>query len=81
MTNSSVSEYGTPWWSVREPGMPERTSRSPKRPKRRRTPLPSSPYQVARIAFSVVGWPMIAGVHSTVWILAISAELIRRALS
>ena len=42
---------------------------------------PRSPYQFARMPNFVVGWAMIAGVHSTVWILAISAALIRRALS
>ena len=34
---------------------------------------PSSPYQFVRSARTVVGWAMIAGVQSTVWILAISA--------
>ena len=38
------------------------------------------PDQVARIAYLVVGWAMIAGVHSVVWIFAIRAALIRRAL-
>ena len=38
------------------------------------------PYQFARMPNFVVGCAMIAGVHSTVWIFAISAALIRRAL-
>lgn len=42
---------------------------------------PKTPNQLARIAKVVVGWAMIAGVQSMVWILAISATLIRRALS
>ena len=43
--------------------------------------LPRIPYQFARMPNCVVGWAMIAGVHSTVWIFAISAALIRRAFS
>jgi hypothetical protein len=39
------------------------------------------PHQFARIAYFVVGCAMIAGVHSTVWIFAISAAVTRRALS
>ena len=35
--------------------------------------LQGFPYQFARIAYLVVGWAMIAGVHSTVWIFAIRA--------
>ena len=34
---------------------------------------PSRPYQLACIPSTVVGWAMIAGVQSTVWIFAISA--------
>ena len=51
------------------------------RPNRRFTRSPASPHQFARMAIFVVGWAMIAGVHSTVWILASSAALIRRAWS
>ena len=40
---------------------------------------PSKPYQFTRMARFVVGCAMIAGVHSTVWIFAISAAMIRRA--
>ncbi len=40
---------------------------------------PSRPYQLACMAATVVGWLMTAGVHSTVWILAISAAVISRA--
>ena len=39
------------------------------------------PYQFARMPNFVVGCAMIAGVHSTVWIFAISAAVIRRALA
>ena len=42
---------------------------------------PTSPYQFVRSALTVVGWAMIAGVQSTVWIFAISAATTRRALS
>jgi len=43
------------------------------------TRSPASPNQFARIAIFVAGWAMTAGVHSTVWIFATSAALIRRA--
>jgi hypothetical protein len=51
-----------PWWSVAEPGIPPRTSFLLRLPSR----LPRMPYQFARIPYFVVGWAMIAGVHSTV---------------
>ena len=57
--------------------MPENSRR--RAPEARRPA--QQPHQVALIALTVVGWPMIAGVHSTVWILAISAELISRAFA
>ena len=57
--------------------MPPSTSFELRLPRR----LPRIPYQFARIAYRVVGCAMIAGVHSTVWIFAISAALIRRARS
>ena len=61
--------------------MPLSTSLGPTRPKRRLNPSPRMPHQFARMPQAVVGWAMIAGVHSTVWIFAMSAELTRRALS
>ena len=76
-----MSEYGTPWWSLGEPGMPLMTSLELMRPKRRFTHSEASPHHCACIAVTVVGWAMIAGVQSTVWIFAISAPLIRRARS
>ena len=49
------------------------------RPNRLWTRSPSSPNQLARIPATVVGLLITAGVHSTVWILASSAESTRRA--
>ena len=43
------------------------------------TRSPAIPYQLARMPISVVGCAITAGVHSTVWIFAISAAMIRRA--
>ncbi len=40
---------------------------------------PSMPYQLPCIAARIVGCGSTAGVHSTVWILAMTAELTRRA--
>jgi hypothetical protein len=40
---------------------------------------PARPNQLARIPVTVVGWLITAGVHSTVWIFAISAATISRA--
>ena len=57
--------------------MPPRTSFELRLPSR----LPRIPYQFARIPNFVVGCAMIAGVHSTVWIFAISAAVIRRAFA
>ena len=74
-----MSEYGTPYCSVGEPGMPLMTSLLLIRPNSRYTRSPARPNQFARIAIFVVGWAMTAGVHSTVWIFATSAALIRRA--
>lgn len=59
--------------------MPLMTSLLPIRPNTRFTRSPARPHQFARMANFVVGWLMTAGVHSTVWILAISATLISRA--
>ena len=42
---------------------------------------PNRPYQFARMAAATVGWGTSAGVHSTVWIFAITAAVIRRAVS
>jgi hypothetical protein len=61
--------------------MPLSTSPRPMRPNRRVTRSPTTPHQLAFIASFVVGCAMIAGVHSTVWILARSAELTSRAVS
>ncbi len=51
------------------------------RPKRRLTRSVATPHHWLRMASLVVGWAMIAGVQSTVWIFAIRAPLIMRALS
>ena len=58
------------------PGMPLITSLGERRPKRSCSFSPARPHQFARSAIFVVGWLITAGVHSTVWILAISAALI-----
>ena len=55
--------------------MPLISSLLPTRPTSRCSRSPSSPHQLARMPIFSAGWAMIAGVHSTVWILAISAEL------
>jgi hypothetical protein len=55
------------------------TSESEMRPKSLCTRSSASPNQFARSATFVVGWLMIAGVHSIVWIFASSAALISRA--
>ena len=52
-----------------------------RRPKVLSKRSPKRPNQFARSARTVVGWAMIAGVQSTVWILAMSAALTRRAFS
>jgi hypothetical protein len=77
--NSSVSEYGTRKWSVSAPGMPLMTSLLLMRPHRFLAFSPARPHQLTIMAFSLVGWAMIAGVHSTVWIFAMSAALMSRA--
>ena len=59
--------------------MPLTTSLPLIRPKSLWTRSPASPNQLARSASLVVGWLMMAGVHSTVWILASSAEFTSRA--
>ena len=51
------------------------------RPNRLWTRSPARPHQLVRRASTVVGWLMTAGVHSTVWILAIRAALTSRARS
>ena len=45
-----------------------------------RTQRGRTPYQLAFIARSSTGLARIPGVHSTVWIFAISAELTSRAV-
>jgi hypothetical protein len=74
-----VIEYGAEWWSVAEPGIPLRISLPLIRPSRRWIRSSARPNQFARNATLVVGWLMIAGVHSIVWIFASSAALINRA--
>ena len=61
--------------------MPLSTSLPPIRPKRLVTRSPTRPHQFAFMPSFVVGWAMIAGVHSTVWIFAISAAFTSRARS
>ena len=70
---------GTPWWAVGEPGIPEIASLEEILPKRDRSFWPARPYQLACNPATAVGWAVTAGVHSTVWILASSAELTSRA--
>ena len=71
---------GRPWWSGGEPMMPLQMSSSPKRPRLVVIFSPRRPHQLPRIATWIVGWATIAGVHSTVWILAMSAAFTRRAV-
>jgi hypothetical protein len=59
--------------------MPLTTSSEPSRPNASVMRAPARPDQFAFMAIRVVGWLITAGVHSTVWILAITATLIRRA--
>ena len=61
--------------------MPPSTSLPALRASLPAVPLPARPHQFAFMASLVVGWAMIAGVHSTVWILAMSAALTSRARS
>src|SRR5213596_2224356 len=61
--------------------MPRITSLVVSLPSRLSSRSPSSPHQFVRSASTVVGCARIAGVQSTVWIFAISAELTSRALS
>ena len=42
---------------------------------------PTRPHQLELRATLMVGWARMAGVHSTVWILAMRAVLTRRAVS
>ncbi len=81
MTKSSVSEYGTPWWSGIVFGMPdgrlavEQPDAEPGQPV-----VGGRAVQLDLRPRSIVLVPRIAGVHSTVWIFAIRAETIRRAV-
>ena len=59
--------------------MPLTTSLPVSRPKTRLRCSPCRPNQFARKASVVVGWLITAGVHSTVWIFAISAATMSRA--
>jgi hypothetical protein len=61
--------------------MPRITSLPVRRPNRLSKCSPRRPYQFVRIPSTVVGFAMIAGVQSTVWIFAISAATTSRALS
>jgi hypothetical protein len=77
-TNSSVSEYGTPLWSVGDPGMPLISSLDESRPNRR--VALSLPHQAPPVDLHrpCRGWVRTtAVVHSTVRIFAISAALSR----
>ena len=56
-------------------------SESPSRPKRSLTYWPRRPYQLAFMAEHSAGLATMAGVHSTVWIFAMSAALMSRAVS
>ena len=61
--------------------MPETISLPLIRPNRRFTHSEASPHHWPRMAVTVVGCAMIAGVQSTVWIFAISALFTIRARS
>ena len=81
MTKSSVSEYGVPWWSGLVSGMPTLAWVSiSQMPSRVSQSLDGGPFQLALSPRSIASVARIAGVHSTVWIFAISAATIRRAV-
>ena len=81
MTKSSVREYGTPLWSGVVFGMPTLAWLSiSQMPSRVSQSSAGGPFQLVLRPTSMTSVPRIAGVHSTVWILAISAETIRRAV-
>ena len=61
--------------------MPPSTSPLPMRPRMRWRRSPNRPHQLASMASRSAGCARIAGVHSTVWILAIRAALTTRATS
>ena len=65
------------WWSVADPMMPEIASLSLIRPNFSWNVSPSAPYQFAFIPICSAGCRSTHGVHSTVWILAMSAETMR----
>ena len=79
VTNSSVRENGTPEWSGRVRGMPWTACGSSNRRPSRVSHWSGAPRQLTDIAVSRVFVPRIAGVHSTVWLFAISAETTSRA--
>lgn len=81
-TNSSVSEYGTPSCPAPDPGIPLMASLVfDIRPTILLSFSPANPHQFAFMAIFKAGWARIAGVHSTVCILAIKAQFASRALS
>ena len=61
--------------------MPLNNSESPRRPKRSLSVWPKMPDQFTFMANHSAGALTMPGVHSTVWIFAISAELISQAVS
>ena len=63
-----------------EPGMPPSSPSARGRRSHRGQRGPSRPDQFACIAAWTVGWARMAGVHSTVWILAITAAFTSRAV-
>ena len=61
--------------------MPLKISESPRRPKRSLIDWPRTPDQLTFMANHNAGVLTMPGVHSTVWIFAISAELMSHAVS
>ena len=69
------------WWSVGGARDAAEDLAAAEPPDRRVHPLPARPNQLARMPIRSAGWARTAVVHSTVWILAISAATTSRALS
>lgn len=68
------------WWFVSDPGIPLKASFSLSRPQTSLMGASRRPPQLAFMAICSAGLGRIAGVHSIVWILAISAAFTSRAV-
>ena len=76
-----MREYGAAWWSGFVLGMPTAEWLSTSQiPSLVSQSFDGGPFQFDLRPTSMTSVPRIAGVHSTVWIFAISAETISRAV-